>query len=66
VRFIGGGLAPYFASRMAAAWNVHIPFWVAAGSEVVAIAVLASGHSLLTRAENARSEPEPAEPAIAR
>jgi predicted MFS family arabinose efflux permease len=65
VRFIGGGLAPYFASRMAAAWNVHIPFWVAAGTEVVAIAVLASGHSLLTRAENIRSEPEPAEPAIA-
>jgi len=57
VRFIGGGLAPYFASRMAAAWNVHIPFWVAAGTEVVAIAVLASGHSLLTRAENATSEP---------
>ena len=57
VRFIGGGLAPYFASRMAADWNVHIPFWVGAGTEVVAIAVLASGHSLLTRAESARSEP---------
>jgi MFS family permease len=66
VRFIGGGLAPYFASRMAADWNVHIPFWVAAGTEGVAIAVLASGHSLLTRAESTRSEPadrqEPAEP----
>jgi hypothetical protein len=51
---------------MAADWNVHIPFWVAAGTEVVAICVLASGHSLLTRAESTRSEPaseqEPAEP----
>ncbi|MGH9094107.1 MAG: MFS transporter [Acidimicrobiales bacterium] len=60
VRFIGGGLAPYVASRMAAAWSVHVPFWVGAGSEVIAIAVLASGHSLLTRAErNALDSPEP-------
>ncbi len=62
VRFIGGGLAPYFASRMAAAWNVHIPFWVGAGTEIVAIAVLASGHSLLTRAEQTElAHPEPVE-----
>jgi MFS transporter, ACDE family, multidrug resistance protein len=62
VRFIGGGLAPYFASRMAAAWNVHIPFWVGAGTEVIAIAVLASGHSLLTQAERGTvAHPEPAD-----
>ncbi|HEY1620028.1 MAG TPA: MFS transporter, partial [Streptosporangiaceae bacterium] len=30
VRFIGGGLAPYFAARMAASLNVHVPFYVGA------------------------------------
>src|SRR6202020_2123202 len=51
VRFIGGGLAPYFASKLAARYNVHVPFYLGAGTIVAAIAVLATGHSLLTRAE---------------
>jgi len=51
VRFIGGGLAPYVASRLAADINVHVPFYLAAGTVAAAIAVLATGHSLLTRAE---------------
>jgi MFS family permease len=51
VRFIGGGLAPYFASRMAADFNVHIPFYVGAVTVTAAIGVLATGHSLLTVAE---------------
>jgi MFS family permease len=51
VRFIGGGLAPYCASKLAADFNVHVPFYLAAGVVVAAIAVLATGHSVLTRAE---------------
>jgi ACDE family multidrug resistance protein len=51
VRFIGGGLAPYCASRLAAAFNVHVPFYLGAASVVIAIGVLASGHELLTKAE---------------
>jgi MFS transporter, ACDE family, multidrug resistance protein len=51
VRFIGGGLAPYFAGRMAADFNVHVPFYVGALSVVAAIAVLSSGHRLLRVAE---------------
>jgi MFS family permease len=56
VRFIGGGLAPYFASRLAADINVHVPFYVGAGTVAAAIGVLATGHSLLTRAEQGRAE----------
>jgi ACDE family multidrug resistance protein len=56
VRFIGGGLAPYCASKLAIAFNVSLPFYVAAGSVVIAIFVLASGHALLTRAENPAEE----------
>src|ERR1700740_3053281 len=48
VRFIGGGLAPYCAARLAAGFNVHVPFYLGAGAVAAAIAVLAAGHSLLT------------------
>ncbi len=51
VRFIGGGLAPYVASRLAADINVQVPFYLGAATVAAAIAVLATGHSLLTRAE---------------
>jgi MFS transporter, ACDE family, multidrug resistance protein len=56
VRFIGGGLAPYVASKLAADFNVHVPFYLGAGTVVAAIAVLATGHSLLTRAEQTGEE----------
>jgi MFS transporter, ACDE family, multidrug resistance protein len=59
VRFIGGGLAPYCAARLAAGLNVHVPFYLGAFTVAVAIAILATGHSLLTRAE----QDAPAEPA---
>jgi len=55
VRFIGGGLAPYFAGRMAERWGVHAPFYVGAVSIVIAIAVLATGHRLLLAAEQKQS-----------
>jgi MFS family permease/nucleotide-binding universal stress UspA family protein len=58
VRFIGGGLAPYVASKLAADFNVHVPFYLGAGTVVAAIAVLATGHSLLTRVEQAGAEEE--------
>jgi ACDE family multidrug resistance protein len=51
IRFIGGGLAPYFAGKMVERWNVHIPFYVGAGSVLLAIAVLSTGHRLLRVAE---------------
>jgi ACDE family multidrug resistance protein len=53
VRFIGGGLAPYCAARLAASLNVHVPFYLGAGTVVLAIVILTTGHSELTRAEQA-------------
>jgi MFS transporter, ACDE family, multidrug resistance protein len=51
VRFIGGGLAPYVAGKMAERWGMHVPFYVGAVSVVLAIAVLSTGHRLLRVAE---------------
>jgi nucleotide-binding universal stress UspA family protein len=41
---------------LAAAINVHVPFYLGAATVAAAIAVLATGHSLLTRAEHAPAE----------
>ena len=70
VRFIGGGLAPFAAARLAADFNVHVPFYLGAVTVGAAIGVLASGHRLLTRAEQGTGElpgaaGEPAVPAPA-
>jgi MFS transporter, ACDE family, multidrug resistance protein len=59
VRFIGGGLAPYVASRLVTAFNVHVPFYVGAGAVALAIVVLATGHRALVAAESGAAEPEP-------
>ena len=51
VRFIGGGLAPYVAARLAAHFNVHVPFYLGAFAEVLGIAVLSRARSLLSAAD---------------
>jgi len=43
VRFIGGGVAPYCAARLAAAFNVHIPFYLGAVTVVLAIVMIPAG-----------------------
>ncbi|HEX3589783.1 MAG TPA: MFS transporter [Pseudonocardiaceae bacterium] len=61
VRFIGGGLAPYVASRLVTAFNVHVPFYVGAGAVALAIVVLSTGHKLLVEAESGDAD-APREP----
>ncbi len=51
VRFIGGGLAPFAAGRLAESFNVHVPFYIGACSILLAIAVLSLGHRNLAEAE---------------
>ena len=51
VRFIGGGLAPYVAGKIAEGTNIHIPFLVGAGAMLIGIGVLSTGHKLLRDAE---------------
>jgi len=60
VRFIGGGLAPYCAARLAADLNVHVPFYLGAATVAVAIVVLATGHGQLTAAERGMRRPDAA------
>jgi MFS family permease len=61
VRFIGGGLAPFVAGKIADATNLSVPFYVGGFAFVLAIFVLASGHKLVTAAETGLSEPSPLE-----
>lgn len=51
IRFIGGGLAPYAAGKLAEHYGMHVPFYVGAAAVLVGIAVLATGHSMLAEAE---------------
>ncbi|NJC71268.1 MFS transporter [Planosporangium thailandense] len=58
VRFIGGGLAPYVAGKLADHFNMHVPFYVGALAFGIAIVVLATGHRILTDAEAAANADE--------
>jgi ACDE family multidrug resistance protein len=51
VRFLGGGLAPFAAGKLAEHWNLHAPFVVGAVAVALAVAVLATGHRMLARAD---------------
>jgi MFS transporter, ACDE family, multidrug resistance protein len=68
IRFIGAGLAPYVAGRLAAAYNVHLPFYIGAGVVVVGIIILSTGHRLLSAAEHPEQQPatEVSEPGTGR
>ncbi|MDQ0989175.1 ACDE family multidrug resistance protein [Streptomyces sp. V3I7] len=59
LRFIGGGLAPYAAGKIADATDLSVPFYVGAATFLLAIPVLASGHRLLRRAESGTGDSEP-------
>jgi MFS transporter, ACDE family, multidrug resistance protein len=50
IRFIGGGLAPFAAGKIAAAHGDHLPFYIGAAAIVLGIGVLASGRRELVRA----------------
>jgi MFS family permease len=51
VRFIGGGLAPFVAGKLADAFGLHVPFVVGAVAVALGIAVLTTGHRMLARAD---------------
>jgi ACDE family multidrug resistance protein len=55
VRFIGGGLAPFAAGKIAEHSNVHVPFYIGSAAIVCGIVVLATGHGLLNDAERAQA-----------
>ncbi|MER5757068.1 MFS transporter [Streptomyces sp. NPDC002088] len=64
LRFIGGGLAPYVAGKLADATDLSVPFYLGAGTFLLAIPVLASGHRLLREAETDTGDSEPVTPSL--
>ncbi|MEU2080748.1 MFS transporter [Streptomyces albus] len=64
LRFIGGGLAPYVAGKLADATDLGVPFYVGAGAFLLAIPVLASGHGLVSAAEQHTGEGETVTPGL--
>jgi MFS family permease len=51
VRFLGGGLAPFAAGKLAEHVNLHAPFAVGAVAVVAAVLVLSTGHRILAGAD---------------
>ncbi len=67
VRFLGGGLAPFVAGKLADHFNIHVPFLLGGAAFLVAIAVLSTGHRMLAEAERDVRAPKTApvpEPAL--
>jgi hypothetical protein len=64
VRFIGGGLAPFAAGKLADATDLSVPFYLGGITFVAAIFVLATGHRLLDAAEGRAPAHVPAEPEV--
>jgi MFS family permease len=56
VRFLGGGLAPFAAGKLAEHFNVHVPFAVGAVAVVAAVLVLSTGHRMLAAADAGMDE----------
>ncbi|MDN5852473.1 MAG: MFS transporter [Actinomycetia bacterium] len=56
VRFIGGGLAPYAAGQLVEHFNLHVPFAIAVVTVLGAVAVLATAHTELSRADKGLDE----------
>jgi len=60
LRFIGGGLAPWVAGVLAERFGVPLPFYLGAVAVLLAAGVLATGHRLLARADEALAAGEAA------
>jgi MFS transporter, ACDE family, multidrug resistance protein len=51
VRFIGGGLAPFVASKLVEHTNAHVPFLIATGTLLLAAVVLSTVHAAIDAAD---------------
>ncbi|AGZ46406.1 major facilitator superfamily protein [Actinoplanes friuliensis DSM 7358] len=59
VRFIGGGLAPFVAGKLADRFDLSVPFYLGGVAFLLAIVVLSTGHKLVTAAEQDESPLQP-------
>ena len=51
VRFIGGGLAPFAAGKLAERFTDSVPFFVGAGAMLVALAIFSTGRRMIDEAD---------------
>lgn len=58
VRFLGGAAAPPLAALIASVAGDHVPYYVAAGSVLVATTLVVAGRPLLAKADAASDGPE--------
>src|SRR3954449_4244889 len=56
VRFIGGGLAPFAAGKLADATDLSVPFYLGGATFILAIFVLTTGHRTLAAADTGLHE----------
>jgi MFS transporter, ACDE family, multidrug resistance protein len=61
VRFIGGGIAPYVAGKLAERYTDSVPFYVGAGAMIVALAIFVTGRRLIADADRAMAAETPAD-----
>jgi ACDE family multidrug resistance protein len=61
VRFVGGGIAPWLAGKLAEWYSPHIPFYVGAGAVAISIGVLFSGRSFLAAIDEVMGHLQPEE-----
>ncbi|MFF3469179.1 MFS transporter [Streptomyces sp. NPDC002619] len=66
VRFIGGGLAPFVAGKLADATDLSVPFYLGGATFILAVFVLASGHKLVSAAEKKEAQGETVRPTLER
>ncbi|MFG1874784.1 MFS transporter [Sphaerisporangium sp. NPDC049003] len=55
VRFIGGGLAPFAAGKLVEHTNIHVPFYIGAGTLVLGIVILSTAHGHLAHSERVQA-----------
>jgi MFS transporter, ACDE family, multidrug resistance protein len=59
VRFIGGGLAPFAAAKLAEHLNVRVPFFIGAAAVLLAVVVLSTVHDAINAADRGEiAQPE--------
>ncbi|HEV7655857.1 MAG TPA: MFS transporter [Mycobacteriales bacterium] len=51
VRFIGGGIAPYVAGKLAERYTDSVPFYVGAGAMLIALAIFFTGRKMIDAAD---------------
>jgi MFS transporter, ACDE family, multidrug resistance protein len=59
VRFIGGGLAPYAAAKLAERYNAHVPFLIGAVTVLAGVVVLSTVRDALDAADADEAQPGP-------